>query len=46
MQQNLATYMKGKMLNGVRIKDVPSMRKAMGYNKTTENKYSKYNPKK
>jgi hypothetical protein len=46
VEQNLATYMRGKMLNGVKIKDVPSMRKAMGYNKTTENKYSKYNPKK
>lgn len=32
IEQNLATYMKGKMLNGIRIKDVPSMRKAMGFN--------------
>lgn len=31
-EENLATYMKGKTLNGIRIKDVPSMRKAMGFN--------------
>lgn len=34
-EENLATYMKGKTLNGIRIKDVPSMRKAMGYNTKT-----------
>ena len=41
-EKDLATYMSGKKNRGVIIRDVPSMRRAMGYEPKRENKAKKY----